>query len=106
MNDRRGSRTELRVGVDMRHDVVTQLLFVIGCFVIVDVINMLLHFLDLRVRDCESELLFALSQRDPESAPGGKLVVRAEDALHLPGRVSAAKRIFVNFFMHGSSPFW
>ena len=24
----------------------------------------------------------ALSQRDPESAPGGKLVVRAEDALH------------------------
>ena len=97
-------RARFAVGVDVRHDVVTHFLFLRGGEVVIDIVDMRLHFRDLRVGNIQPELLFALRESDPELAPGGELLVIREDALHFVPRVSLAERAFV-VFVHIHFPF-
>jgi hypothetical protein len=61
--------------VDVRHDVVPQLLLLLGGQIVVDIVHMLLHLGNLLGRDLggEPELALRLGQRDPQLAPSGEL---------------------------------
>ena len=54
----------------MRHNIVAHLVLVTRGRGIVDIVNMCLHLLYLRIRYIETELFFALGKGDPQPAPG------------------------------------
>ena len=88
-------RAARAVGQHMGHDIVPHFVFTCRGIVIVDVGDVRAQFLNLCVRDRQTELLFALCQRDPESAPGGKLVVVGVNVLHCAPGVAGAQGIDV-----------
>ena len=88
----------------MRHNVVAHLMLVTGGGGIVDIVDMRLHLIYLSLRYIEAELLLALGQGDPQSAPGRELEVIGEKTLHLFPGISPAEGIFIKFvFTHLSA---
>ena len=70
-------------GVDVGHDVVAQLLLLLGRQFIVNVGEMGLHLVNLLLGDGQAQLHLRPGQRHPQLAPGGKLLVRGKQVLHL-----------------------
>ena len=83
----------LAIGVNMRHDIVAQLLFLRFGDREVDVLDMGVQFLDLLRADSETDLGFRFSQRDPETTPGLEFVLRRKDPAHLLTGVAFHQRI-------------
>ena len=83
MNDAFGIRALLTVGIDMGHDVMADFLLTGFGHIIIDVIFGSLQFFDLLVCDGKAQLLFCLSQGDPQAAPGTELIVLGKNKLHL-----------------------
>ena len=88
-------RAARAVGQHVGHDVVPHLVLARRGVVIVDVGDVRAQLLNLLIRDRQTELLLALRQRDPESAPGGKLVVVGVNVLHCAPCVAGAQGIDV-----------
>ena len=82
-------------GMDMRHNVVAQLALLLRRKLIVDVGQVCAHLVKLFVGDVQPQLLLALREREPQSAPGRKLIVGREYLLHFFTRVAAAKGAFI-----------
>ncbi len=97
-------RTALAEGEHMRHNVVAHLVLVTRGRFIVDIVNMRLHLLYLRIAYIEPELLLTLGKGYPQPAPCRKLEIIGEKALHLFSGISPAEGIFVKFvFTHLSA---
>ena len=75
MDDPLGFGTLLAVGIDVRHDVVTDLFFTRRGDVVIDIVGMGAQFLELTVGNREAELLLRLGERDPQPPPGPEFVV-------------------------------
>ena len=88
-------RTARAVSQYVGHDIVPHFVFTCRGIVIVDVGDVRAQLLNLLIRDRQTELLFALCQRDPESAPGGKFVVVGVNVLHCAPGVAGAQGIDV-----------
>ena len=89
----------------MGHHVVPDLVLMRRGGGIVDVVNVLAHLLNLLVADGDAQLLLRFRQRDPQFAPGGKLVVIGKQTLHLVVGVSAAQGILVKLVHSRSLPY-
>ena len=88
VNDRHGLGRGVAEGVDVPHDVVAELRLVLVGLGEVDVVEVVLHLLDLLVGDVEAELLLGRGEGEPQLAPRGELHGGAEDGGHLLGGVS------------------
>ena len=75
-------RAARAVGQHVGHDIMPHLVLARRGVVIVDVRDVRAQLLNLLIRDRQTELLLTLRQRDPESAPCGKLVVVGVNVLH------------------------
>ena len=95
MDDGHGLRTQLAVGVDMGHHIVTQLLLPLGCSGVVDVLNMGLQLIYLLLGDGQSQFHLCPGQSHPQAAPGGELFVRGENILHLVAGVAGGQGAFI-----------
>ena len=82
MDDRLCSRAGIAEGPDVSHDIVAELRLVSRRFFIVNVVDMSLHLVYLRICYVKSQLFFALGKGDPQLSPCRKLVVRRKDPLH------------------------
>ncbi len=99
MNNWLGIRTNFAVGKNVRHNVVADLPFPCLGKIVIDVVDMRLHFVNLRVRDRDTKLLFRLGKRNPEPAPGAELKIRREDVFHPLACISFTKRRYVVIHM-------
>ena len=105
MDDGLGLGAGLAEGEHMGHHVVPDLVLMRRGGGIVDVVNVLAHLLNLLVADGDAQLLLRLRQRDPQLAPGGKLVVVGKQTLHFVVGVSAAQGVLVKFVHARSLPY-
>ena len=75
----------LCVGVDVRHDIVTELLLELARVLEIDVVLVRAQFSNLLFGDgFKAEFMFRLRERDPDSAPGAELFQLREILQHLP----------------------
>ena len=81
----------------MGHNVVPDLMLVRGGGGIIDVGEIGPHLSKLFLAYIQAQLLLALSQGEPEPAPGGKLGVVGEKPFHFLVGISAAEGVFVKF---------
>ena len=68
MDDAAGTGALIAIGVDVRHDVVTQLAFVFRRDGEIDLVDVRPQFLDLGFGDIEAEFVLRLSESDPDAA--------------------------------------
>jgi hypothetical protein len=101
VNDCFGRRAGIPVGVDVRHDVMSQGAFVFRGLGEVDVVHILAQFFDLGVGNRESDLLFGFRQRHPQPTPSAELALTTPQVTHFTGGVSADERILVLIVGHG-----
>ena len=83
------------VCVYMAHDIMAHLFFPGLRHIVVDLIRMGLQLIDLFLSDAQSQLLFCLSQGNPQPSPGLKFHIRREDILHLLTGVTLRKRAYI-----------
>ena len=100
VDDGHGVRALVAVGMDVCHDIVAQLLFVAGGSFVVDVVHMLLHLGHLRLGHWQTQLHLRPSQGDPETVPGGELLIGGENILHLLAGIPGGQRAFVFIMIH------
>ena len=72
----------------MRHDVVTEALFVFRCPLEIDVVDRGTHLAERFIGDTESELTLGLRQGHPETSPDAEAMEGGKDRLHLAGGVA------------------
>ena len=104
MDDALGRRAGVAERVHMRHDVVAELVLVLGSLVIVDVVDVRSHLLNLLRFNRQPQLHLTLGQRDPQLAPGSELRIIGKDFLHLAARVTRAQGIDINTLIGHSKP--
>ena len=104
MDDAGGVGALLAVGVDVAHHIMADLLLTGLRHLIVDIVLMCDQLLDLFIADIQSQLLLALCQRDPQPAPGTKLLVVGKQLLHLLAGITLCQRALVNI-VHACSPY-
>ena len=88
-------RAARAVGQHVGHDIMPHLVLARRGVVIVDVRDVRAQLLNLLIRDRQTELLLTLRQRDPESAPCGKLVVVGVNVLHRAPGVAGTQGVDV-----------
>ena len=76
------------VGMDMRHDVVLEFLFLFGGVGKVDVFDIGFQRFDLLIGDRQTELAFGAGKLDPEPAPGLDTGLSGEKLAHIFRRVA------------------
>ena len=103
MDDPRSLGTDFPIGTNMRHHIVAGLLFDLGHAGKVDIRNLLTHLRKLRVGDGQSQLLLALSQRNPEPTPGFIAVLSGKNTLHFSRRIAAAEHALIRCVRHSCS---
>ena len=91
VDDALGIGAHVAVGVHVGHHVVAHALLVAAGRVVVDVVDVRLQLVHLRLGDGQAQLHLGLRQRHPQLAPGGELAVGREDVLHLFGCVAAVQ---------------
>ena len=95
MDDACGLRSDLAEGVNMCHNVMAHFLLALLCHFIINVVDVGFHLVDLLLCNRQTKLLLSLRERNPKTAPGGKLHIRREDIQHLRAGVTGTKRTFV-----------
>ena len=95
VDDASGAGRHLAEAVDVRHDVVAQLLFLCGDHVIVDRADVRRQLLDLRLRDGQAERVLRTGKAHPQPAPRFKAHVRRKQMQHVLGGIARAKRAFI-----------
>ena len=85
-------RASVAEGKQVRHYVVPYAAFVQAFLVVIDVGNVRLHFVNLRLGNIDTQLAFRLGKRNPQFAPGAVLVVGRKYVLHFCACVTLAKR--------------
>ena len=88
MNDGHGRRGSLSVGMDVAHDIVTELLLLLGGILKVDIVQLGTHLLELLVANLNAKLLLGGSESSPKLAPRGELHGRRPHKGHLLGGIS------------------
>jgi len=94
MDDALRARRHLAEAVDVRHDVVADLLFLGRDHVVVDGAHVGRELVHLRLRDGQAELVLGLRQRHPEPPPGLKPRVGGKQVQHVLRGVARAQRAF------------
>ena len=89
VDDGHGLGAKLAKGVDVGHDIVSQLLLLGFGKLVVDVVNVSLHFGDLLVGNVQAQLLFSRGESNPKLSPGGKFHVRGPHIAHFLGGISS-----------------
>ena len=100
MDDAARVRADVAIGVNVRHDVVPHALLMPAGVVIVDVVDVLLHLIDLCLGDVQPQLFLGLGQRDPQPAPCGKFMIGRKEEKHFPAGIAAAQRRFIAVLAH------
>ncbi|MPN64458.1 hypothetical protein SDC9_212230 [bioreactor metagenome] len=75
MYDTFGKRRGIAERVYVRHDVMAEFFLIFGCFFIINRSNIIFHFINLRVRNLNTQFFFRFRQSDPQLTPSGKLIV-------------------------------
>mmetsp|Transcript_9839 Transcript_9839/g.17881 ORF Transcript_9839/g.17881 Transcript_9839/m.17881 type:complete len:374 (+) Transcript_9839:1062-2183(+) len=88
VNDGHGLGRHVPVRVYVSHDVVAEFGFVLASLVEVDVVEIVLHLLELFVGDFDAELLFGGGEGEPELAPSGEFHGGGEDGGHFLGGIA------------------
>ena len=96
MNNAGSLGGNLAESIDMTHNVMTDFLLTCTGDLVVDVVLVGLHLIDLLLGDVETQSLLCLSQRDPQTTPGGELHVGRKDIQHLLGSITCRERTFIN----------
>ena len=96
MNNAGSLGGNLTESIDMTHNVMTDFLLTCTSDLVVDVVLVGLHLIDLLLGDVETQSLLCLSQRDPQTTPGGELHVGRKDIQHLLGSITCRERTFIN----------
>ena len=89
--------------INVSHDVMTKLFFVLCRLFKVNIIQMLGHLIDLTLPDIQSKLFFGLGQFQPESSPGAEFLLSAEQFVHDAGSVTLDQRAGINVVGHSVS---
>ncbi len=92
MNDRLGLGALNAVRINVTHYIMSHNTFACLCDFEIDVIGMSLKLGNLLVCDIESELLFRLCKRDPQSAPCSEFEFLRKNILHFVAGVAGRKR--------------
>ena len=100
MNDRSSMRATCSKGTDMSHHVMANCLFLPFSHLVINLFQMIPHFLQLKICDGDAEFLLRLRQCQPQSSPGYKLPVIGKDLLHFLSRITGTERIHISV-MHG-----
>ena len=95
MDDALGVRASHAVGIDVRHDVVADLLFLGGDDVVINIVHVRAELLDLFAGDGQAQLHLGLGQRDPKPAPGAVARVVGKEFQHRRGGVSSLQRALI-----------
>ena len=95
VDNRAGVRALLAKGVHVRHHVVPDDLFTRLCDVVIDVVGVLLHFVDLLLGNGQTQFHFGLRQRDPETAPCTEFFIRRKQEFHFRVRIPRGQRGFI-----------
>ena len=95
MDDRACLGTRIAERVDVRHDIVAELLFVLRGGFVVDVRDVRFHLRDLLVRDVHTERLLRPRKCDPEPPERRKLHIGGKQILHLVACIARGKRVFI-----------
>ena len=111
VNDSGGLRALQPVCVNMAHDVMSYQLLALLCNSVIDVVDMHLHLIDHLLRDDrlsvlrQTELHLGLGKGNPKLSPGRKLLVLAENVLHLRRSVTLGEGACVSAgIAHDISP--
>ena len=88
VNNGHGLGAELTKSMDVGHHIMSQLLLLRFGELVVNVVNVCLHFRDLLVSNVEAQLLFSRSKGNPELSPGGKFHIRGPHIAHFLGGIS------------------
>ena len=96
VNDRRRLGRRIAEGMDMGHHIVAELRLVLAGLVVIDVVEVLGHLVDLRLRDRKPQLLFRLGQFQPDPPPGPEFPRRPKQLGHFPRRVPLDQRTCIN----------
>ena len=96
-----GHRSE---GVDVRHHVVAQLLFLRGDHVVIDGADIGGQLLDLFLRDGQAEGMLGPREAHPEPAPRFIAHVRREQVQHIFRRIARGQRAFIGG-LHGATSY-
>ena len=95
MDDAGGFGRRLAVGIDMRHDIMADLLFPGGGHVKIDVLLMGLQRLHLGGRDGQPQLAFGPGQLGPEPAPGADPGAGGEKLQHIGAGIAGGEGGFI-----------
>ena len=95
VDDALGLRADLAERADMAHHVVPDLGLDAFGLLEVDVVEVRLHLRDLFVGDGQPQGLFALGQRQPQTAPGGVLALGGEIVAHFLACVTSGQGILI-----------
>ncbi len=96
MENGAGVGGDVAVGVNVRHDVMSEPLLVGAGGVEVDILGVVLELGDLFGRDVQTQRAFGLGQRDPETPPGAELAPGGPESEHLGAGVAGGERVFVD----------
>ena len=88
MDDGHSRRGGLSIGMDVPHNIVTELLLLLGGILEVDIVQLGAHLLELLVAYLNAKLLLGSSQSSPKLAPRGKLHGGGPNKGHLLGGIS------------------
>ncbi len=101
VNDPLCLRALLSVRIDMAHDIVADNLLAFTGDIVIDILRVLLHFVDHLIGDpIDSEFLLRLGKSDPKFPPGAELVVFRKDELHFFACVPLRKRADIAIGVH------
>lgn len=105
VDDGHRGRTSRPIGVDVRHDVVPELLLLLLGEIVVDDLGVFYHLLDLLLRDFarQAQLPLGLGEGNPEASPRRELDVVAPYSRHHRRGVPLREGIRIDFviFAHG-----
>ena len=76
------------VSINVAHNVVTDELFALDCYVIVDIVLVSLELVNLLLSNRQTELHFSFRKSNPKSSPRPELHIRREDILHFLTRIT------------------
>jgi hypothetical protein len=88
MNDRFGFRTLLSVSKNMRHDIMTDFFFPLGCNIQVQIRLMDFQLVDLLLSYRQTQFHFRFRKGDPQPSPGGEFLFVGEVLSHFPGSIT------------------
>lgn len=103
MDDGHGRRGSLSVGMDVAHDIVTELLLLLGGILKVDIVQLGTHLLELLIADLNAKLLLGGGKSSPKLAPRSELHGRRPHKGHLFGGISLDERMLVLLLARESS---